>query len=80
MADQTYEGWSNWETWNVALWVDNDENLYQLMLDDHILWCAETAKEFCERVFKNGKTDDMDSTDDMLKVDYEELAKHWNAE
>ena len=23
-----YEGWTNWDTWAVALWADNDESLY----------------------------------------------------
>lgn len=25
---KTYNGWTNYETWNVALWIDNEEGSY----------------------------------------------------
>jgi hypothetical protein len=29
--DTTYNGWKNYETWNVILWLDNDEGFYSLV-------------------------------------------------
>ena len=33
----SYNGWTNYETWNVALWMDNDEPTYHI---------ARTSKDF----------------------------------
>ena len=27
--DKEYEGWKNYATWNVSLWINNDYGLYQ---------------------------------------------------
>ena len=29
-TESGYNGWKNYETWNVALWICNDEGLYSL--------------------------------------------------
>ena len=28
MTTATYNGWANYETWNVALWIQNEQGLY----------------------------------------------------
>ena len=28
--ENTFNGWTNYETWNVALWLQNDEAMYRL--------------------------------------------------
>jgi hypothetical protein len=31
--DETYNGWKNYPTWAVNLWLENDEGLYSLAVD-----------------------------------------------
>lgn len=33
MSDSTYNGWTNWETWNFKLWLDNDESTYRAVCE-----------------------------------------------
>ena len=41
ITDNTYNGWTNYETWNVGLWLGGDEGLYEVArraLDfDHLI-------------------------------------------
>lgn len=39
LTDKTYNGWTNYETWNVALWIGNDEFLYST---------AKACVEYCD--------------------------------
>ena len=41
---QEYNGWTNYETWNVALYMDNDYESYEL---------AKTCKNYKEYQFFN---------------------------
>lgn len=43
----TYEGWANYATWNVALWINNDQGLYEMAkeYDDYESF-AESLREF----------------------------------
>lgn len=39
MEDGTYNGWTNYETWAVALLLDNDEATYRQMREQaHVAW------------------------------------------
>jgi hypothetical protein len=29
MSDKTYNGWTNYETWCIGVWIDNDEPMYR---------------------------------------------------
>ena len=33
MTDKECNGWKNYQTWNVVLWIDNDEDLYMAARD-----------------------------------------------
>lgn len=54
----SYNGWTNYETWNVALYMDNDEQSYAL---------ARTCKNYKEYQFFN-LTDPRNTTPDGVSL------------
>ncbi len=85
-----YNGWANYETWAVGLWVDNEQALYYEKIeltcrftdDDSSYRCAQAIKEWIESM-----QPDLGASlwSDLLggamsEVDWGELADHWLAE
>ena len=58
MEDTTYNGWTNYETWNVALWIENSEGLYNLARRSY------SYQDFVRRNCEEG-----DTTPDGVKWD-----------
>ena len=46
MTDQRYNGWTNYETWNVKLWMDNDEGSYNYYREVAEATYQETESEY----------------------------------
>ena len=45
----TYNGWTNYETWNAALWLDNDNFYYSIMM----LPSVKTFGDFLGKIQSN---------------------------
>ena len=75
----SYNGWKNWETWNVALWCDNEEGIYRDRMRQEPR-TAEEVEAFVREYFPNG-TPDMRGDDPYERtavcVDWKEIAEHW---
>jgi hypothetical protein len=80
----TYQGWKNWETWNLALWVSNTEPLYREMRSLRPFTPLK-AKQLALRMYPDG-TPDMRSVASrprgfiryMDSIDWQEIADDWN--
>lgn len=76
----SYNGWKNWETWNVALWFDNEEAIYRDRMRRQPR-TADEVEDFVRGWFPAGTPDIAQHEDpyqhDAVDVDWEEIAEHW---
>ena len=68
MNNERYNGWANYETWNVALWYNNDEAIYDAIFDaikHNDIVTADEAREIIQDVFLSYN---MTATPDEVKI------------
>ena len=63
MTDTNYNGWANYETWNVALWIGNDEGLYNLARE------CDDYETFREMMGETETPDEVAWNDSGLDID-----------
>ena len=59
---KTYNGWTNYETWNVALWMDNDYGNYLKARE------SKNYQEFLSKLHKQLTGDGVSWTDPKLNI------------
>lgn len=78
ITSKPYNGWANYETWNVALWIGNDEGLYNMSKHSkyygyrHFVACLQElgggiAKQTPDGVSWDDSKLDIDALNEMLR-------------
>jgi hypothetical protein len=77
-----YNGWTNYETWNVALWLGNDEGLYcayREALECEPFTADSLAALVMNELLPEG-TPDFEGPADYREVNWQEIADNLNTE
>lgn len=81
MSDRTYNGWTNYETWLVNLWMSNDEYSESAMRDAIREGGADALKDLVMEMVTAG-VESSSLTADLLgaalcEVNWREIAEHY---
>ena len=74
MTQQTYNGWANYETWNVSLWIQNNQFLYNTAVAC-VEYCNPAFETPYEKFIRNMHNVDNFTTADSVAWD-DELINH----
>ena len=81
MNDDGYSGWKNWETWQIMLWLDNEEGSYNayraFARATSYSVTPSGAESFVKELMPEG-TPDFDDASDYDVVDWDEIADAFN--
>lgn len=77
MTAETVNGWADRETWNCALWLDNDEGLYNMAMEFARQYRGKNIwGDFCDHLKEIGVTETPDGVA-FDSADASQMASDW---
>ena len=73
-TEDSYNGWTNYETWNWKLWIDNDQANQEYWLEQAKQVFKEAEPEYEWESYKDAA---IRILADQLQYDADEMAEHW---
>lgn len=64
-----YNGWTNYETWNVSLWIQNDEMIYRHARQNRNLGYKDWARRFRDEFGEFATPDGVEWLDPAVNLD-----------